>query len=547
MSRKLAEQKRLHATFFFNRSEVDRNNSKRFFTTLTSQLVAKLPAIANSIKNSVSSDPLLLDSGPAVQFKKLISEPLQNLSHKSFKTLVVVVDALDECSTEKDVCVLLKILSKPILSKNATQESVSMPLIKFFLTSRPQFMTGPASINMPATRGNEWDERKLEEATKDTIERDVRNFLKSRLGRINDLVEPIPGRDQWSNPEDVRRLEELVRLACPLFIFAATACRFIGQVRLPGGPKERLQQILNQKTLSELQRTYLPALDQLVAELIGEDREAAIDEFKYIIGSIISLGDPLSISSLSSLLERPITDIRKELELLEAIFVIPPQNSIPVKVFHESFRDFVLGPNCKVFQINRMETHRCLANRCIKLLSATLKKDLCQLKAPGTNREALSPQMIENYLPLDIQYACRFWVYHAKESGVKIKDDDEVHCFLQTHLIFWFEALSLSGRLSESGKAIQDLQNIIDVSYISRTADLCYGCANTHDRQQKVPKSHYSFVIQSGFYCHFVSSLARRHCSYIIRRLCLLQRKVFFGRNSTCFQTSQVGSITLHW
>ncbi|KAL7956348.1 hypothetical protein V8C34DRAFT_315776 [Trichoderma compactum] len=403
VARKLAEQKRLNATFFFNRSEIDRNNSKKFFTTLTSQLVAKLPAVANT-----------------VQFKKLISETLQNLSHKSFKTLVVVVDALDECSTEKDVSVLLKILSKPILSKTAIQGSVSMPLIKIFLTSRPQFMVGPAFVNMPVIRNNEWDGRKLEEATKDTIERDVRKFLKFRLGRINGLVDPIPGRDQWSNPEDVSKLEELIRLACPLFIFAATACRFIGQVRLPGGPKERLQQVLNQKALSELQRTYLPALNQLIAELIGEDREAAINEFKYIIGSIISLGDPLSISSLSYLLERPITDIRKELELLEAVFVIPPQNSVPVKAFHESFKDF----------------------------------DICQLSAPGINREGLSPQMIEKYLPLDIQYACRFWVYHAKESRVRVKDNDEVHCFLQTHLLFWFEALSLSGRLLESGKAI---------------------------------------------------------------------------------------------
>ncbi|KAK4071258.1 uncharacterized protein Triagg1_6289 [Trichoderma aggressivum f. europaeum] len=462
VARKLAEEKRLNATFFFNRSENDRNTSKRFFTTLAGQLVAKLPAIANSMKNSISSDPLLLSSGPAVQFKKLISEPLQNLSHKSLKTLVVVVDALDECSTEKDVCVLLKILSRPIFSKDATQKSDSMPLIKVFLTSRPQFMVGPSFINMPVTISNKWDERKLEEATIETTERDLRKFLKFRLGRINGLIEPIPGRDQWSNLEDVRKLEELVQLACPLFIFAATACRFIGQVRLPGGPKERLQQILNQKALSELQRTYLPVLNQLVTELMDEDRGAAIDEFKYIIGSILSLGDPLSISSLSNLLAKPVTNIRKELELLEAVFVVPPQNSIPVKAFHKSFRDFVLGPSCKEFQINQPETHRGLANRCIELLSATLTKDICQLKAPGINPEDLSPQRIESYLSLDVQYACRFWVYHAKESGLKVKDNDQVHYFLQTHLLFWFEALSLSGRLLESSKAIQDLQSIVD-------------------------------------------------------------------------------------
>lgn len=432
-------------------------------------MVAKLPAIANSINNSVRSDPLLFESGPAVQFRKLISEPLQNLSYKFFKTLVVVVDALDECNTEKDVSILLKILSQPIFPKFATQESGPMPLIKIFLTSRPQFMVGPAFVNMSVDMSNKWEERKLEEAAKDSIERDVRNFLKFRLERINGLVEPIPGRDLWSNPEDVRKLEELVRLACPLFIFAATACRFIGQVRLPGGPKERLRQILNQKPLSELQRTYLPALNQLVAELIDEDREAAIGEFKYIVGSIISLGDPLSISSLSKLLERPERDIREELELLEAVFIIPSQNSIPVKVFHESFKDFILSPSGKEFQINRIEAHRRLASRCIELLSGILKKDICQLKVPGTQRESLSPQMIEKHLPLDIQYACRFWVYHAKESGVKIKDNDEVHCFLQTHLLFWFEALSLSGRLLESSKTIQDLQSIVDVSYISRT------------------------------------------------------------------------------
>lgn len=82
IARKLAEQKHLGATFFFKRAEQGGNNSQKFFTTTIHQLVAKLPAIANSINNSIRSTWALFESYLVNQFGKLFSEPLKSLLHK---------------------------------------------------------------------------------------------------------------------------------------------------------------------------------------------------------------------------------------------------------------------------------------------------------------------------------------------------------------------------------------------------------------------------------------------------------------------------------
>ena len=66
-------------------------------------------------------------------------------------------------------------------------------------------------------------------------------------------------------------------MAVPLFIFAATVCRFVGDPRGSWDPEGRLATVLKYQTISQaskLDRTYLPVLEQLVVGCTDSEKES---------------------------------------------------------------------------------------------------------------------------------------------------------------------------------------------------------------------------------------------------------------------------------
>jgi hypothetical protein len=80
----------------------------------------------------ISSDPTIFNKALREQFNKLIYQPLRkvNLTLYNYPTLVIVVDALDECEKQRDIKVILELWSR--LPQIATVR------LKLFLTSRPE-------------------------------------------------------------------------------------------------------------------------------------------------------------------------------------------------------------------------------------------------------------------------------------------------------------------------------------------------------------------------------------------------------------------------
>ena len=81
-------------------------------------------------------------------------------------------------------------------------------------------------------------------------------------------------------------------------------------------------------------------------------------------------------------------------------------------------------------------------------------------------RGEVDGQIIGSALPLEVQYACRYWAHHLEQSRGSIYDEDQVHIFLKKYFLYWLEAMSLMGEASESIHMINSLQSVTDVSYI---------------------------------------------------------------------------------
>ena len=139
---------------------------------------------------------------------------------------------------------------------------------------------------------------------------------------------------------------------------------------------------------------------------------------KRIIGSIIILFDPLSATSLANLLFLRQGTIDVKLRRLRSVLDVPESRGSPVRLLHPSFREFLLDKQrCRDqhFWVNEKEAHRSLAENCLRLMSGSLKRDVCDLRAPGALASEVDIYQVQHCLPADLQYACCYWVQHLQQ------------------------------------------------------------------------------------------------------------------------------------
>ncbi|KAJ4857850.1 WD domain, g-beta repeat domain-containing protein [Trichoderma breve] len=455
---RMARQNRIAANFFFKRGGGDRARLKRFFTTLAAQLVRQWPSFAKAVQEALESDPSLPEQDPRIQFEKLIQEPLRKQEHKKSKVIMIVVDAHDECDLSEDLTSLVQQLTQS-QDGHSTQ-----PLVKCFLTSRLYHHTQYSFNSISEKR---CEKKELEKATSATIRSDIERYLRDELEKIDGLLDPLPGGDLWSNPSDVENLKKLTERACPLFEFAAFSTRFIKQTNMPGGPRGRLHYILETQISGDLNDLYDSIIKRRFYGLDDQCHEKAEANFQKIIGSVVFLANAVTVRCLAEILKLPEREIREELQTFESVLVVPAEQDDQslITLFHESFRDFFSGSGTtKKLTINYIEVHTMLASRCHQLLCGALRENMCKLKRPGTYRSEVTNETVNEFLPQEVQYACRFWIFHVKRSQSSIKDGDNWHSFLLSHFLHWLETLSLLGRTSESASLVKELKTAVHPS-----------------------------------------------------------------------------------
>lgn len=449
----------LGASFFFKRGEGSRGRATFLFTTIAAQLVRRLPCLAPHIRELLVIDPFIHEKPLNDQFQKLILDPLSKNPRCWGPNLLIVIDALDECGSEDDMRTLISVFSKA--------QETTIPRVKFFLTSRPEL---PIRLGFEKI-GGKYDNLLLASVPATTIALDIELFMRDKLESIKteyntSVSEHRRIASDWPGKDVMQRL---IATAVPLFIAAATICRFLSDRRL-GSPHHQLQRLLEYQTIkiSGMDMTYLPVLDRLVAGLPPVKRQEVLQRFRYLIGSIINLAQPLSVRDLSSLLVVSTDAIEDQLDLLHSVLSVPLDLDTPVRLLHLSFRDFLLDAekahSKNDFWVNEQETHLKLFSQCLGLLSRVLKNDICCLRSPETLQSDISQAVIDKHFPTDVRYACLHWAYHQKLSNRRICDNDETHKFLAKYLLNWLEALSILKQSAEGIYILDVLLHQLDVS-----------------------------------------------------------------------------------
>lgn len=145
------------------------------------------------------------------QWQLLILDPLSKLDGNGFyASYILVVDALDECDDDNNIRIVLQLLAEARLSEKVR--------LRVFLTSRPDVPIRLGFYQMPESEHCDFV---LHNISPSIIDHDITMFLEYNLR----LIGEEDARDaDWPGSEII---QTLVQSASGLFIWAATACRFI--------------------------------------------------------------------------------------------------------------------------------------------------------------------------------------------------------------------------------------------------------------------------------------------------------------------------------
>ena len=408
-----------------------------------------MPTLRRYICEAVRERSDISNQSLREQWDQLVLRPLSKIDNSHHSSYVLVVDALDECDNDNNIRIILQLLVEA--------RSMLRVQLRVFLTSRPEILIRYGFNQIP---DSEHQDFVLHSILPSIIDHDISVFLEHNL-RLIGQERPL------DVGEDVIRY--LVQIASGLFIWAATACRFIREGKQFA--TKRLNTILHgsgsamtapEKHLDEIYTTVLE--HSIAPEYTDEEKGELYRMLRHILGSLAILFSPLSACSLSKLLKE---DINQTLEDLHSILDIPKDQNGSLRLHHPSFRDFLLNNDrCKNpnLWVDEKQAHQALADSCIQLMSTSLKQDICGLNTPGVLVSDVESSRVQRSLSSEVQYACLYWSQHLHKSGAQLRDDDQVHHFLQEHLLHWLEALGWMQKMSEGVYAIISLESITTVA-----------------------------------------------------------------------------------
>ncbi|KIM88218.1 hypothetical protein PILCRDRAFT_62507, partial [Piloderma croceum F 1598] len=202
----------LGASFFFSRGKGSRSDATGLFATLAYQLATRVPPLQALMERALQNDPLILSQTLGDQFRKLILDPILAIG-EPLPTMIIVLDALDECSDEDVLVGVIRLLGNTFAAHR-------LPF-RFLLTSRPEEHIRK-TFARPMTRSKTYSLALQDFPAHD----DIRAFLQLQFVDIlrdhEVYLREVP--KPWPSSAV---LEELVEKSEGLFIYVSTLVKYV--------------------------------------------------------------------------------------------------------------------------------------------------------------------------------------------------------------------------------------------------------------------------------------------------------------------------------
>jgi hypothetical protein len=425
----------LGASFFVSRQHADGRDASTIVRSIAWQLAMRQRSFSDALCAKLRDAPISTTRSLQQQIADLIITPARELPSSS--SLIIVIDALDECFTDSQDRLgeyLLELLVRQMLPLDGR--------VRLLFTSRPKRAIQVKFHQLPSA-----SVVRLHDIDTATVREDIRRYL---IHAFNDIrTYRLGGKlSTWPTTEDV---EMLVELSGMLMIFAVTAIRFIESPR--HDPRDRLAQCLDQRQAvsgtsryNKLDAVYRQIMNDAVRDSPGGDEAWLCQRLRAGLAAMVLAKVPLDIETLAAISGLTGDETRIVVDSLTSVLA---DGTSGLRVFHPSFTDFAIDPaRCMDPRLSVMPKldHGLIALRCLAILNRDLRYNICSIQDPTVANQrvqGLDMALHEN-VSHSLRYAASFWCSHLADC-----DNPEnsllvaLEVFCRDHLFHWVEILSL--------------------------------------------------------------------------------------------------------
>ena len=460
------ENGKLGASFFCSRDFEDRSNLQKIFPTIAFQLSCQYPDFRRELLKVLRWRPNARYGSLCSQMEMLLVRPLEVTK----TTTLIIIDALNECKGDEPASTLLSILSR-FIRKIST--------VKFFITGHPEpripfgFRLEPF---VPIT-----EVLKLHEVKPQAADSDIELFFRTQLTSLAKNQSNFDLTEDWPSPSDITALCEK---AAGFFIYASTVVKFIASEADSSSESLSLITSLPQSIIGEgksgIDQLYTQILQQAFSS-VHPGNSQRYHQFQTVVGAVLLLFNPLSITELSDLLGCSMQCIQSAIQSLHSLLLVPGSIEEPIQVFHKSFPDFLMDPiRCEdeKLVIEPAACHAEILLACLRLMEKRLRRNICNLDDFAVLSDVRDPSTHKKvYIGDGLEYACKFWTKHLLEIPSNNPCAEEVQKaidkFFRVHLLHWVEVLAITRNLGVGIYAMNDIQQ-----WYNFVSDMQFACQN---------------------------------------------------------------------
>ncbi|KAG8724333.1 hypothetical protein FRC09_020066 [Ceratobasidium sp. 395] len=419
----LEASNQLAASFFCSRSLPECRDVTRITPTIASQLSRFCRPMTDNLSRVLENDPDTCVRGVMTQFEKLISEPMWQVKDKLPPGLpIVVVDALDECSEHGDARLFLSVLLR---------FAQDLP-IKFFVTCRPD----STALTKLTDRGEmSYSLLHLHDIEQSLVQADIATYLADEL------------KPMQATPTQIH---ELANKSGALFIFAATAVRYLGLDKPSIDHQTRLDVLLGvSRNLSNKAYKPLDLLYTVILSNVLEDEDLEPwdkENIRLLLHTVVCAREPLALEGLARLLQlADVNQAQRAIDPLRSVLHMDEHSGL-VSTLHASFPDYMLtAERSKEFFCDQAKHHELLSQRCFETMKDMLRFNICRFDSSFILDKDVPnlTSRIRDSIPPHLFYACRYWSEHITLAASPTTLLDYITEFLCHQVLFWAEVMNL--------------------------------------------------------------------------------------------------------
>ena len=361
-------------------------------------------------------------------FTSILDDPI-------LQSTYLIIDALDECTTDLSLLLDLVVQKSPAYSR-----------VKWIVSSR----------NWPSI------EKDLYTATQKgrlCLELNEKSVSAAVTTYVQFKVDWLGERNRYNNNTRDAVQRYLSLNANGTFLWVALVCQELANI---AGWNDHKKLTAFPPGLDAL---YRRMMDQIC---ISDDAELC----KSILAVVSVVYRPLTLEELASFVDIP-DGVSSDYEALAEIiglcgsFLALRERTI--SFVHQSAQDYLVEQaSTEIFPNGRTEEQQRIVLRSIEAMDKALQRDVYNLLHPGFSINKVEHPDPDPLAP--IRYACVYWVDHlckikSSHDEVGLYDNGTIDVFLRKHFLHWLEALSLIKGISDGVLAIVKLIDLLTVSY----------------------------------------------------------------------------------